>query len=119
MFIYLMMLIFTLIILLMRRDTNISYWNSTMVRNLFVDSFNSIIEVDSIYDFLRDDVGPKIFYNADDDVPTLRELSVIVNPVRFRMVRTVLGDCAKVWTHDKKSCYEGTYSGSTKEKGNI
>jgi len=103
------MMIFTLIVLLMRKypegTTNINYWSSSMIRNLFIDTFeNDVTNVDAIYDFLNTTVGPNLL--IDDDAgttPQLRTLSIIVGPIRLRQVRTVKGNCAKVWLHDKKS----------------
>ena len=115
------MLTFTLIIMLLRRNTTGTYWNSSMVRNLFLTQFeNDIANVDLIYTFLKDSVGPNLLIDdTTGSIPQLRELSVIVDPIRFRQVRTVISKCTKVWLHETNSCYKSEYTSSTKETGDI
>lgn len=116
--VYLLLLMFTLIILLLRNSTNDRYWNSRMVYNSFDTGFNAITDEASIYTFLKTQIGKKLLIDKDY-TPQLRKLSALVGPIRLRQVRTNVEECVRVWKDPVNSCYQSHYNSQTKHKGDI
>lgn len=87
----------------MRRDTNLAYWSSRIVRNPLISDFkDNVTDVDSVYRFLNETITENFIITDDlysSDFPSVRSLTEIVDPIRFRQVRTIKTKCAKVWNN--------------------
>lgn len=77
------MLMFTLLLLFLRKDSNLMYWNSELVRSLFQEDFHYIYDDNTVYSFLNYTLGPALLIDeTSGEVPQLRKLSDIVMPIR-------------------------------------
>jgi hypothetical protein len=101
--VYLLMLVFTVIILFLRNDVDKSYYLSRMVKDSFDESFNLAINTNLIYLYIRNVVGPELLEDASGVKPQLRSLSYLVGPIRIRQIRSTKTDCFRVWQDDKDS----------------
>jgi hypothetical protein len=101
--VYLLMLVFTLIILLLRNDVDKSYYLSRMVMDSFDERFKVAMNTNLIYAYIRNTVGAELLEDANGVKPQLRTLSYLVGPIRIRQVRSTQTDCFRVWKDDKDS----------------
>lgn len=115
-------MIFTILILFLREDTNETFYISRMVYETFDDDFNNINSDDSIYTFMRDKVGVKLLEQEIDGNPTLphlRELSYAIGPIRIIQMRTKSKNCKKVFKDEVDSCYYNKYNDDSKQTTDI
>ena len=122
MFVYLLLLLFTILLLSLRVDIELSFYWKDSIYWLFADNFVVLFDTEAVYDFLKSTVGPALLV---DDTSSLDESSYVLNlskyigPIYIRQVRSKKVSCAKTWSDSPDSWYDIAYDSSTKETGQI
>lgn len=89
--VYLTILVFTILILFLREDTNESFFISRIVYETFNGDFIKINSDDSLYTFMRDKIGGELLeqpFNGTQTLPQVRVLSYMIGPIRIMQMRT-------------------------------
>lgn len=119
--VYILLLIFTWLLLFLRNETEVMYYTSRMVYDSFYPTFSTITDENGVYDFLLNVVAVEIS-NPDQSGDThqhLRALSDIVGPIRLRQLRTKETKWAKYFSELSSTCYSTDYNSGTKYTGDI
>jgi len=125
--VYILMLVFTCILLFMRSSTSDGHYAVTVLRQIFVENFKEQTDLVGVRSFL-DDVGLNLLArNVTEDgvtkvqIPQLRGLSIVVEPIRIRQQRTKRNEnCIEQTTSNSTSdCYESEYNSDTKNTTTI